>query len=152
LTLEPDALGALRGLRRMMVGGEALPPVLARLLAGAVSGQVLNMYGPTETTIWSATDRVDPARGVTIGRPIANTAIHVLDGALRPLPAGVPGEIYIGGGGVTRGYLRRPGVTAERFLPNPFAVAPGDRLYRTVDVGCFQPDGRIQFLGRADRQ
>jgi natural product biosynthesis luciferase-like monooxygenase protein/amino acid adenylation domain-containing protein/FkbM family methyltransferase len=152
LALEPDALRGLGGLRRMLVGGEALPPALARTLAGAVSGEVHNMYGPTETTVWSATDRVEAGRGVTIGRPIANTALRVLDPHLSSQPTGVPGEIFIGGQGVTRGYLRRPDVTAERFLPDPFVGDPGARLYRTGDVGRFLPDGRLQFLGRADRQ
>jgi len=152
LAIEPESLRGAGGLRRMLVGGEALPPALARTLAGAVSGEVHNMYGPTETTVWSATDRVEAERGVTVGRPIANTALRVLDSQLRPQPVGVPGEIFIGGHGVTRGYLRRPDVTAERFLPDSFTTTPGSRLYRTGDVGRFLPDGRLQFLGRADRQ
>jgi aryl carrier-like protein len=111
------------------------------------------MYGPTETTIWSSTYRLGREEGpVLIGRPIANTQIHVLDRHLRPVPVGVPGEIFIGGLGVVRGYLNRADTTAERFVPNPFAAGPGERLYRTGDLGRYRPSGDIEFLGRLDYQ
>ncbi|HYR08507.1 MAG TPA: amino acid adenylation domain-containing protein, partial [Longimicrobium sp.] len=116
----------------VLCGGEALPPELARELLPR--GRALwNLYGPTETTIWSAVQRVEDADRVGLGGPIANTRLYVLDPALRPCPIGVPGELYIGGDGVVRGYLHRPGLTAERFVPDPFARTPGARLYRTGD-------------------
>ncbi|MEU9447536.1 amino acid adenylation domain-containing protein [Streptomyces sp. NPDC048277] len=138
---------------RALCGGEALPPVLAERLIAAV-GSVWNVYGPTETTIWSTTHRLGdtaPGRPVPIGRPLANTRVHVLDERLRALPAGVYGELYIAGDGVVRGYADRPGLTAERFLPDPFA-APGSRMYRTGDLVRRLPDGTLEYLGRGDGQ
>ncbi|WP_405139745.1 amino acid adenylation domain-containing protein [Sphaerisporangium sp. NBC_01403] len=134
-----------------LVGGEALPPVLARALRGRVR-DLWNVYGPTETTIWSTCERVpvEPDT-VTIGGPLANTQVYVLDERLRPVPAGVPGELFIAGAGVARGYLRRPALTAERFVPDPFGPS-GSRLYRTGDRVRWLADGRISFLGRADGQ
>jgi amino acid adenylation domain-containing protein len=137
---------------RVLCGGEALPADLAaRLLAtGAV---VWNVYGPTETTIWSTAHRLDEAREpIPIGRPIANTRVYVLDRHRQPVPIGVPGELYIGGAGVARGYLARPELTAERFLPDRFAADPEARLYRTGDVVRYRSDGAIEFLGRVDHQ
>ncbi|GII78507.1 hypothetical protein Sru01_34890 [Sphaerisporangium rufum] len=132
-------------------GGEPLPPALAGDLRARV-GRLVNVYGPTETTIWSAIDEVPPGPAeITIGRPLANTRIHILDERLVTVPAGVPGEICIGGAGVARGYLDRPEPTAARFVPDP-AGPPGARLYRTGDLGRRRPDGRIEFLGRADGQ
>ncbi|XXF81246.1 LLM class flavin-dependent oxidoreductase [Myxococcaceae bacterium GXIMD 01537] len=152
LVEEPEGLAALQKLRRLMVGGEALPPALADRLTRAVPGEVLNMYGPTETTVWSMTHRVTPdERPVRIGAPIPNTRTYVLDRALRPVPLGVPGELFIGGEGVTRGYWGRPGLTAERFLPDPWGD-PGSRMYRTGDLVRGLPDGTVEFLGRADQQ
>jgi natural product biosynthesis luciferase-like monooxygenase protein/amino acid adenylation domain-containing protein/FkbM family methyltransferase len=153
LTLDSDAMGALGGLREMLLGGEALPAQLAEQLRGAVSGRILNMYGPTETTVWSATHEV-AGRGeaVPIGRPILNTTLYVVDPNLQPVPAGVPGELYIGGEGVARGYLGRPELTAERFVPDPFGVMSGARLYRTGDRVRYRPDGTLEFLGRIDHQ
>ncbi len=137
----------------VLCGGEALPEGLARDLT-ARARAVWNLYGPTETTVWSSADRLfAPTPRVMIGRPIANTAIHLLDRHIKPVPVGVPGELYIGGDGVTRGYLRRPDLTAERFLPDPFATdRPGLRLYRTGDLASRRPDGRVEFLGRVDHQ
>jgi amino acid adenylation domain-containing protein len=137
---------------KALSGGEALPRDLAdQLLERGV--ELWNMYGPTETTIWSATHRVESSTGpVPIGRPIGNTQIYILDSHLQPTPIGVPGEVYIGGDGVTRGYLRRPALTAERFVPDPFGIQPGGRLYRTGDVGRYLPDGNILFSGRLDHQ
>jgi len=146
---------ALRGLRQLLIGGEAFPSALAAELTALVQGDVLNMYGPTETTIWSSVQRVRPGLGgasVPIGRPIANTQLYILDKHLQPVPVGVPGELWIGGAGVARGYLNRPELTAERFLPDPFVADPAARMYRTGDLARFLPDGTIEFLGRLDHQ
>ncbi|MQA31693.1 MAG: LLM class flavin-dependent oxidoreductase, partial [Luteitalea sp.] len=144
---------ALGSLEHMAVGGEALSPVLAEQLRLAVRGTLTNMYGPTETTVWSATADVDGGPGaVPIGQPVANTQIYVLDAAMQPVPPGFAGEIYIGGDGVARGYLRRPQLSAERFVRDPFANEAGARLYRTGDVGRYRPDGQLEFLGRIDHQ
>jgi acyl carrier protein len=110
------------------------------------------MYGPTETTVWSATHRVSGgAAAVPIGRPIANTQLYVLDAQRRPLPIGVPGELYIGGAGVVRGYHQRPELTDERFVADPFAT-PGARMYRTGDLVRWSAAGEVEFLGRTDHQ
>ncbi len=154
---------ALRGLRQILIGGEPFPPTLAAELTALVQGDVLNMYGPTETTVWSSVQRVrsetDLGQGpgsagpsVPIGRPIANTQLYILDRYLQPVPVGVPGELCIGGAGVVRGYLHRPELTAERFLPNPFVADPAARIYRTGDLARFLPDGTVEFLGRLDHQ
>jgi amino acid adenylation domain-containing protein len=136
---------------RMLCGGEALPRKLADELLER--GEVWNMYGPTETTIWSATSRVEAGEGpVTVGPPIHNTRFYVLDAKQQPLPIGVPGELYIGGDGVARGYFRNPQLTSERFVPDPLAKEPGDRLYKTGDLVRYRPDGRLEFLGRLDNQ
>jgi len=139
-----------RGLR-ILCGGEALPPALAERLLDAGEG-LWNLYGPTETTIWSAVSRIDAPAPITLGRPIANTELHVLDRALRPLPPGVVGELSIGGEGLSRGYLGAPAQSAERFVPDPFAPRPGARLYTTGDLARRLADGRLDFLGRADHQ
>ena len=137
---------------RVLVGGEALPPELARMMAGCC-GEVWNMYGPTETTIWSTCWRVDAsADGVRIGDPVANTRVYVLDDHLRPVPRGVPGELYIAGAGVTAGYRHRPELTSGRFLPDPFSDSPEDRMYRTGDRVRAHRDGTLEFLGRRDGQ
>ncbi|MGW7047357.1 amino acid adenylation domain-containing protein, partial [Streptomyces avermitilis] len=136
---------------KVLCGGEALPADLAEaLLAG--NGQVWNLYGPTETTIWSAASRLTPGGRVTLGAPIANTALHVLDSARRPVPTAVAGELYIGGDGVADGYLGRPELTAERFLPDPFAARAEARMYRTGDLVRRLADGTIEYLGRLDSQ
>ena len=129
-------------------GGEALPLPAARRLRSLVD-RLINVYGPTETTIWSTAAEVpdDPAR-VTIGAPIANTTLHVLDARLRPVPVGVPGELCIGGAGLARAYRGRPDLTAERFVTDP----AGLRLYRTGDQVRLGADGQVEFLGRADDQ
>jgi acyl carrier protein len=134
------------------VGGEALAPTLASQLRQTVAGDVWNMYGPTETTVWSTTWRVDAdAPTVSIGRPVANTQIYVLDAALQPVPVGLPGDLFIGGDGVARGYWGRADLSAERFLPNPFE-GNGRRIYRTGDVARQRTDGSLEFLGRSDHQ
>ncbi|NRD46704.1 non-ribosomal peptide synthetase, partial [Corallococcus exiguus] len=153
LVEEPRALHALGGLRQMLVGGEALPGSLASKLREHVPA-LLNMYGPTETTVWSSMHRVetDTAGTVSLGRPLANTGLHVLDDLLRPVPVGVPGELFIGGEGVVRGYLGRPDLTAERFVPDALREAPGTRMYRTGDRVRWLADGTLEFLGRIDHQ
>ncbi|MFI5911927.1 amino acid adenylation domain-containing protein [Dactylosporangium sp. NPDC051541] len=129
-----------------LTGGEALPPPLAEVLRSRVA-RLFNVYGPTETTIWSTVDEV--TADVRIGRPIANTRAYVLDDALRPVPVGLAGELYLGGTGLAVGYLRRPGLTADRFRPDPFG---GGRLYRTGDRVRWGADGRLEYLGRDDNQ
>ncbi|MEU3749375.1 MULTISPECIES: MupA/Atu3671 family FMN-dependent luciferase-like monooxygenase [Streptomyces] len=145
---------ALGRLRLLAVGGEALPPALAGRLRAAGPDRVLNMYGPTEATIWAVTGEVldadVPAGTVPIGRPILNTPAYVLDGALRPVPLGQTGELYLGGEAVARGYLGRPALTAGRFVADPFG--DGARLYRTGDLARWRADGRLEFLGRVDQQ
>jgi amino acid adenylation domain-containing protein len=134
---------------KMLCGGEALPRELAdRLLEGA--GELWNMYGPTETTIWSSciqiTRRNEP---ISIGAPIANTQFYVLDRNDEPVPSGVPGQLHIAGDGVARGYYKRAELTAEKFLPNPFAAG---RMYRTGDLARWLPHGGVEVLGRIDHQ
>ncbi|MGQ4489794.1 amino acid adenylation domain-containing protein [Streptomyces sp. SAS_281] len=133
-----------------LTGGEALPDALARELRSAV-GRLVNVYGPTETTVWSTAAELGPEDPVTIGRPLANTRTYVLDARLQPLPQGLTGELYIGGDGVAHGYRGRPGLTASRFVPDPFGP-PGARLYRTGDLVRLTADGRIAFAGRSDTQ
>ncbi|AJE80497.1 amino acid adenylation domain-containing protein [Streptomyces albus] len=153
IAAEPAALSALAGLRALLVGGEAFPPGLARRLTDALPAtRLFNMYGPTETTIWSTVHALDAARDtatVPIGRPLANTEARVVDERGRQLPVGVSGELWIGGDGVAAGYLHRPELTAERFV-----TAPGTRrrFYRTGDRVSRRPDGSLEFLGRVDRQ
>src|SRR6266542_4908259 len=138
---------------KALVGGEALSPELARKLA-AYCGPVWNVYGPTETTIWSSLYRVrgKDERNVPIGKPVANTSLYVLDPERQPLPFGSEGELYIGGDGLARGYFERPEVTAEKFVPDPFSCRPGARMYRTGDLARCRPDGNLEFLGRIDHQ
>ena len=151
LILAPASREAVRRLDKFLLGGEALPVSLANELRGIMRGQLINMYGPTETTVWSATHPVDKAEGsVSIGRPVANTQIYILDKNLQLLPVGVPGEIIIGGEGVALGYLNRPELTAEKFIRSPFIA--GGRLYKTGDLGRLCADGTIEFLGRLDHQ
>ncbi len=158
---EADVTGC-GAVRRVIASGEALPAELVRRFYARfapVGDAVLhNLYGPTEAavdvTAW-ACERDDPRAIVPIGRPIANLRVHLLDRGLQPVPAGVVGELYIGGAGLARGYLGRPGLTAERFVPDPLAAAlggPGARLYRTGDLARFRSDGAIEFLGRVDQQ
>jgi amino acid adenylation domain-containing protein len=137
---------------KILCGGEALPKKLAdQLLCRSFS--LWNMYGPTETTIWSAICQVSANwDSVPLGRPIDNTQTYILDAHLQPVPIGVPGEIYISGDGLARGYLKQPDLTAEKFFPNPFSKQAGTRLYRTGDIARYLPDGNIEFLGRIDNQ
>jgi amino acid adenylation domain-containing protein len=137
---------------KILSGGEAITRGLAhRFLTGTDS--VWNLYGPTESTIWSTTARVSANESsVPIGRPIANTQIYILDPNLQLVPIGVPGELYIGGDGLARDYLKRPELTAEKFVRNPFNENTHSRLYRTGDLAKYRADGNIEFLGRADNQ
>jgi len=139
---------------KILCGGEALSRDLAQALLSK-SASVWNGYGPTEGTIYSTIQeiqRTENAASEPIGRPIANTWAYILDHRLRPVPVGIVGELYIGGAGVARGYLDRPQLNAERFLPDPFRPGPGARIYRTGDLARYRPDGVIEFLGRADDQ
>jgi len=137
----------------LFFGGEPLSKELvARSLSALPHLQIWNIYGPTEATANASAARIIPGGEVTIGRPIANTQIYILNPFLHPVPIGVPGELYIGGAGVARGYLNRPELTAEKFIPDPFSAAPGARMYRTGDLARYRPDGNIEFLGRADHQ
>jgi amino acid adenylation domain-containing protein len=134
---------------KVLCGGEALPRDLADSLLDC-SGDVWNVYGPTETTIWSSATRLEKQTGpVPVGPPIANTQFYVLDEHLRPVPVGVTGELFIGGAGLARGYWNRPELTAEKFLPNPFGEG---RIYRAGDLARWLPDGHIELLGRTDFQ
>jgi amino acid adenylation domain-containing protein/non-ribosomal peptide synthase protein (TIGR01720 family) len=156
VTLPPSALAAMPGaelpeLKTIIVAGEACPvEVVARWAAGR---RFFNAYGPTEATVWATVEECEAGGDAPpIGRPIANVSVYLLDSELRPAPVGIAAQLLIGGAGLARGYLARPALTAERFIPHPFAAEPGARLYRTGDVARYLPDGRIEFLGRADQQ
>ncbi|MFD2172186.1 amino acid adenylation domain-containing protein [Tumebacillus lipolyticus] len=142
---------ALQGFR-VLVGGEALPTALQSAMQG-LNCPITNLYGPTETTIWSTAASIESrAEGTPpIGRPIWNTQVYVLDSGLQPVPQGVVGDLYIAGDGVARGYLHRPDLTAERFVANPFG-APGSRMYRTGDLVKWRKDGALDYVGRSDHQ
>jgi len=144
-------------LRYLIVGGDALDPrVISRLMSGTPPQHLINGYGPTETTTFAITHEItavpDNARSIPIGRPVANTRVYILDGRGEPVPIGVTGEIHIGGAGVAQGYLNRADLTAECFLPDPFAAKAGARMYKTGDMGRWLGDGTIEFLGRNDHQ
>ena len=144
---------ALSQLSNLMIGGEAFTEALAKELQQIIPGQIHNMYGPTETTVWSATHTLAQVNGVVpLGRPIANTELYVLDNNQQPVPVGMAGELYIGGAGVTRGYLNRPELTQSRFIPHPFSRDTNARLYRTGDLVRYRRDGILDFLGRIDFQ
>ncbi|MET8566301.1 amino acid adenylation domain-containing protein, partial [Streptomyces flaveolus] len=155
VTEAPEAVAGLR----VLVGGEALPAVLAERLI-ALARSVTNLYGPTETTVWSSLAELVPrdeeAAGDTghtihIGRPVRNTRMYVLDGTLAPVPPGVPGELYVAGAGLSRGYLGRAVLTAERFVADPYGPG-GERMYRTGDVVRWRADGVLEYVGRTDDQ
>ena len=150
IAMNDEARAALRGVKTLMIGGEALPGTLVADLNRATDARILNMYGPTETTIWSTTAATTAAETTaSIGTPIANTQVYVLDDAMRPCPVGTPGELWIGGAGVARGYWRQPDLTEGRFRTDPFH---GGRMYRTGDLVRWRADGALDFLGRADFQ
>jgi amino acid adenylation domain-containing protein len=151
-----EAPETFAGLEHLLVGGEALDPAAARrVLERGAPGRLLNVYGPTEATTlatWHPLRPDDAFATVPIGRPIANTTLRLLDRALRPVPVGVAGEIFLGGDGLALGYLGRTDLTAERFVPDPLADDPRARLYRTGDLGRRRADGAVEFLGRRDHQ
>ncbi|MGW4061459.1 non-ribosomal peptide synthase/polyketide synthase [Amycolatopsis sp. NPDC004747] len=154
--LAQDAPDCLRGLREVWTGGDVVPPAVVRAVRAACPGLVVvDGYGPTETTTFATSFRVDGDAAVPepvpIGRPLDGMRAYVLDPELRPVPAGAPGELCLAGAGCARGYLGRPGLTAERFVADPFG-APGERMYRTGDVVRRGPDGNLVFLGRSDDQ
>jgi amino acid adenylation domain-containing protein len=137
---------------KVLCGGEALSRDLAQQLLPRCA-ELWNLYGPTETTIWSTIAKIDIAdEKISIGRPVANTEIYILDSRLQLVPAGVSGELYIGGSGLARGYLNRPELTADRFIAHPYSSDPHARLYKTGDLARYWPDGRIEHLGRLDFQ
>lgn len=137
---------------KALVGGEALSRDLTDQLLDRC-GEVWNMYGPTETTIWSTIFRVtNKDEPILIGRPIANTTVYLLDKDLRPVPIGVPGELHIGGDGLAHGYFNREALTNEKFILNPFGRVPGERIYKTGDLARYRSDGHIECLGRLDQQ
>jgi amino acid adenylation domain-containing protein len=136
---------------KILCGGEAWPADLASQLLPRCAS-LWNMYGPTETTVWSAVSQVEPGAQIVIGAPIANTRFYVLNGARELVPVGVPGELYIGGAGLARGYFNRPELTAERFTKDPFVDRPQARIYRTGDLVRRLADGTLEFMGRVDHQ
>ena len=137
---------------KALCGGEAFPSDLVGSLLERCK-ELWNLYGPTETTIWSTAYRVKSKEGpILIGRPIANTEVYILDNTLQPVPIGVVGELHIGGDGLSRGYLNRPELTAEKFIPHPFSEEEEDRIYKTGDLSRYRPDGEIECLGRIDHQ
>ncbi|MFM9101292.1 MAG: non-ribosomal peptide synthetase, partial [Cyanobium sp.] len=152
LSLEREGENALGSVQTLILAGELPTAPLVRLWA--TGRRLFNAYGPTEATVWSTVHLCTPGArsNPPIGRPIANTRIYVLDGDGQPLPIGVTGELYIGGAGVARGYLNRPELTAERFLPDPFATDPDARMYRTGDLARWLPDGTLEYIGRVDFQ
>ena len=153
-----EAPEILAPVRQLLIGGEALSVRHVRKAQQRLpQTRIINGYGPTEGTTFTCCHPIpaelpEGLRSVPIGRPIANTDVYVLDGALEPVAVGVPGELFIGGDGLARGYLNRPELTAEKFVPNPFAATGGERLYRTGDRVRWRSDGTIEFLGRADDQ
>ncbi|MFL6203249.1 MAG: amino acid adenylation domain-containing protein, partial [Thermoanaerobaculia bacterium] len=145
-------LGAVPpSVRTVNLGGEPLRGALARRIHELGTIKLYNVYGPSEDTTFTTWADVGPVGEPTIGRPLANERIYVLDRRLRPVPVGVPGEIYVSGEGVTRGYLGRPDMTAEKFVPDPFGEA-GTRMYRVGDLGRWRPDGELEYMGRLDHQ
>nr|WP_017317820.1 non-ribosomal peptide synthetase [Mastigocladopsis repens] len=156
VTLPPAVLAvlpaeSLPALQTIICAGESCSEnIIKRWGSGR---QFFNAYGPTEATVWSTVAEISAtAEKPSIGRPIANTQIYILDKHLQPLPIGIPGELYIGGDGLAQGYLNRPELTAEKFIPNPFSDKKGARLYKTGDLARYRPEGNIEFLGRIDNQ
>ena len=146
----------LRGLHQLLTGGDVVSAPHVRRVLESLGLPVTACYGPTESTLFTSCFRMSRPEqvgsSVPIGSPIANTQVYLLDASFQPVPAGVPGELFIGGDGLARGYLSRPDLTAERFLPDPFSSAPGARLYRTGDLARWRTDGVLEFLGRIDNQ
>ena len=155
LVLEQPRFTGSPSLRRVFVGGEAISLELQERFLATMSAELVNTYGPTEATVdvvhWTCRS-VPGLQSVPIGRPISHSRVYVVDAHLRPVPVGVPGELLIGGDYLARGYQGRPDITAEKFVPDPFAGEPGARLYRTGDLSRYLPSGEIEFLGRTDHQ
>lgn len=153
--LDERSSSACNCLKRIICSGEALTYELKERVFERLHVELHNLYGPTEASIdvshWACQPESSRCE-VPIGRPIFNTQLYILDSQLRPMPVGVPGELYIGGEGLARGYLGRPDLTAAAFVPDPFSQKPGGRLYKTGDLARFRPDGAIEFLGRVDHQ
>ncbi|MFP2933000.1 amino acid adenylation domain-containing protein, partial [Pyxidicoccus sp. 3LG] len=151
--LKPESL---RGLRQILTGGDVVSASHVRKVVETLGIPVTACYGPTESTViastWEMTDVARVGTSIPIGTPIANTQVYVLDAHLQPVPPGIPGELFIGGDGLARGYLSRPDLTAERFIPDPFSLTPGERLYRSGDKARWRADGVLEFLGRIDNQ
>ena len=153
--LREKGLENCRSLRQVICSGEALSAETESRFYAALKADLHNLYGPTEASIdvtYWACERESQRRLVPIGRPIANTCVYILDRQMQPVPIGVPGELYLGGVALARGYHARPDLTAERFVPDPFSLAPGARLYRTGDLTRYLSGGEIEFLGRTDHQ
>jgi amino acid adenylation domain-containing protein len=145
--------GVPKSVNTVNLAGEALPETLVeQIYANTKASQVYNLYGPTEDTTYSTYTLVPSGARVTIGRPIANSQAYILDAERKPVPIGVPGELYLAGAGLARGYYGRPDLTSERFVASPFAADPTARMYRTGDLARFLPDGNIDYLGRIDSQ
>ena len=152
--IEEPQLANWRSLKRLFCGGEVLPVELQQRFFQRVDAELINLYGPTEVSIDATSwvcERENRGGGVVIGQPIANTQVYLLDERLRPAPIGVAGELFVSGVGLARGYHDLPGLTAEKFIPNPFGEA-GSRLYRTGDLARYREDGAIEYLGRVDNQ
>lgn len=155
VVIEEPQLSRWRSLKRLFCGGEALPIELQKRFFQLVDAELINLYGPTEVSIDATSwicQRNSNQAGIVIGRPIANTQVYVLDERLRLAPIGVAGELFVSGLGLARGYHRRPDLTAERFLPDPFSAETGQLMYRTGDLARYHEDGAIEYLGRADHQ
>lgn len=147
----------LQNVQEIMIGGETLPPDLLEEIKGITQARIYNMYGPTETTIWVTVKDLTETKEITIGRPIANTLIYIVDPSNQPQPIGVPGELCVAGDGLARGYWNRADLTAEKFTSNPFSTQlslaeSGEKVYRTGDMARWLPNGEIEFLGRTDEQ
>jgi amino acid adenylation domain-containing protein len=153
--LNEDSLAGCDSLKRVICSGEALPLELQQRFFEHSNAELHNLYGPTEASVdvtsWEC-KRTSERRTVPIGTPIFNTQIYVLDSHMNPVPAGLPGELHIGGVGLARGYANQPALTAEKFIPDPFSHEPGARLYKTGDQVRYSPDGQIEFIGRIDHQ
>jgi natural product biosynthesis luciferase-like monooxygenase protein len=153
LATDAGILNKLDPLRMLMLGGEVLPPSLVAQVREVLPATIMNMYGPTETTIWSSTDRVEGGdHTISIGKPIANTQIYILDRHYQSLPVGLAGELHIAGLGLALGYINHPDLTALRYIPNLFGSEVGARLYKTGDLARYLEGGNIEFLGRIDQQ
>ena len=150
--LELGGVEALRPLQLLLIGGEAMSSSLYNKLRQLMGTRVINAYGPTETTIWSTALDIHESKGLSVGTPLPNEQVYIIDKDQQLVPVGVAGEICIAGTGVTRGYLHKPELSAQKFLQHPFSNDPAARLYRTGDLGRWQPDGTIAYIGRMDEQ